>query len=374
MKSIFFIVSTLAALLVVPSVHGSETEAPRGYRCNTHTHTRGADVNATAEFVVEWYKAHGYQCLFITDHEFLTDVAPLNRKFGGNGEFLVLTGQQITQIVSDNSLPGGMRHGHMNGINTQRVIMPMRSADAERKTGLQSLLAPEGVSLTETYLRNIAEIEKAGGIPQINHPNLAWSVRLEDLLPIDRPFLMEVWNSFPTSNNLGGTDENGHRSPSTEELWDALLTRGKIVWGTATDDSHEYQRSFQDRESPTPGKGWIVIQATSLTAPALVEALREGRFYASTGLSLERYSVDSKGISFEITSPRGWTGALVPSARYTTRFIGENGRLLAEVTGRSPQYRFQGDEKYVRASIIDSDGRRAWTQPVFLTDRRQTRL
>src|SRR5688572_26181467 len=54
------------------------------YRCNTHTHTSArpnSDANATPEFVAEWYRSHGYQCLVITDHEFLTDVEPLNRKY-----------------------------------------------------------------------------------------------------------------------------------------------------------------------------------------------------------------------------------------------------------------------------------------------------
>jgi hypothetical protein len=59
----------------------------------------------------------------------------------------------------------------------------------------------------------------------------------------------------------------------------------------------------------------------------------------------------------------------VPSTRYDTRFIGKDGRVLATVSGLRPSYRIKGDEGYVRASIIDSDGRRAWTQPVFLDHR-----
>jgi hypothetical protein len=51
--------------------------------------------------------------------------------------------------------------------------------------------------------------------------------------------------------------------------------------------------------------------------------------------------------------------------RYATRFIGADGKVLAEVYGLAPRYRFRGDEVYVRASIVDSDGRKAWTQPFF---------
>lgn len=51
--------------------------------------------------------------------------------------------------------------------------------------------------------------------------------------------------------------------------------------------------------------------------------------------------------------------------RYTTRFIGQDGAVLAEASGLSPHYRFRGTKTYVRASIVDSNGHRAWTQPVF---------
>lgn len=331
------------------------------YRCNTHTHTSArpnSDANGDPDFVARWYKAHGYQCLVITDHEYLTHVDPLNRAYGQDGRFLVMRGQEITQILRDPSHPDGARHAHVNGIDIGKVIMPIgHPAQAE------------GISMAEAYTRNIAAVYDAGGIPQVNHPNLHWSVRLDDLLPVTRPFLLEVWNSFPSSNNLGGADEAGAVSPSTEGLWDALLSRGKVVWGAASDDVHEYYK-LDDRESPTPGKGWIVLQASSLTAESVMDALRKGRFYASTGIVLDRYAADDAGISMTFVPPPNWNSTLKLRTRYVTRFIGENGRLLAEVPGLSPRYRFKGDERYVRASITDSDGRRAWTQPVFLDARK----
>jgi hypothetical protein len=67
----------------------------------------------------------------------------------------------------------------------------------------------------------------------------------------------------------------------------------------------------------------------------------------------------------EIERVPDWSPNLEPVTRYTTRFIGLDGRVLSEVSGLSPHFAFRGDETYVRASIMDSDGRRAWTQPVF---------
>lgn len=334
----------------------------RWYRCNTHTHTSappGSDANATPEAVAEWYRTHGYHCLVITDHEFLTDVTALNRKYAAEGDFLVLPGQEITQALQDASHHQGVRHLHVNGININQSIMPLGHP------------APaKGVAPAQTYTRNINAIYSAGGIPQVNHPNLRWSVRLEDLLPITQPFLLEVWNAFPSSNNLGGGDESTD-SRSTEALWDALLSRGKIVWAVASDDAHEYAR-LDDRLSPTPGHAWIVLRAASLTARSIAKALRDGQFYASTGVTLDDYTVDDHGVSMTITPTPEWGAkgvAAQGSTRYVTKFVGANGRVLAEMTGSSPRYQFEGDETYIRASVTDSDGRRAWTQPVFLDGR-----
>ena len=363
---------TSIALLMVFQWSPQATAAQRAanpalhwYRCNTHTHTSappGSDANATPESVAEWYRAHGYHCLVITDHEHLTEVASLNQKYAAEGNFLVLPGQEITQALQDPSHHQGVRHLHVNGININRRILPMGYP-----------LPAKDTSPAQTYTRNIDAIYSAGGLPQVNHPNLRWSVRLEDLLPIAQPFLLEVWNAFPSSNNLGGNDESA-QSLSTEALWDALLSRGKIVWAVASDDAHEYVR-IDDRLSPTPGHAWIVLRAPSLTARSITTALRDGQFYASTGVTLDEYTADDHGVSMTITPTPEWGAkgaAAKGSTRYVTTFLGANGRVLAQMPGLSPRYQFEGDEIYIRASIIDSDGRRAWTQPIFL-DGRATR-
>lgn len=354
----------IAMIAMIPAVDAQ----PRlnRYRCNTHTHTTArpnSDANGTPDFVARWYKAHGYQCVVITDHEYLTDVEPLNRDHGADSTFLAIRGQEITQILRDDSHHGGARHAHVNGIGTSRVIMPVG----------HPAKAAEGISMAEAYQRNTAAIAAAGGIAQVNHPNLFWSVRPADLLTIAQPFLMEIWNAFPSSNNLGGADGSdgaggGTVSPSTEGLWDDLLSRGRIVWGVASDDVHEYYK-LDDRESPTPGKAWIVVRAPALTTEHVMEALRAGRFYASTGVVLDTYEADDRGIAMTLVPPTNWNTTIKLPTRFVTRFIGEQGRVLAEVHGTSPSYRFTGGERYVRASITDSDGRRAWTQPVFRDER-----
>jgi hypothetical protein len=56
-------------------------------------------------------------------------------------------------------------------------------------------------------------------------------------------------------------------------------------------------------------------------------------------------------------------------ARYTIQFIGQGGRVLKEAVSSPAQYDITGSEGYVRARILDSNGRMAWTQPVFVPAR-----
>jgi hypothetical protein len=48
------------------------------------------------------------------------------------------------------------------------------------------------------------------------------------------------------------------------------------------------------------------------------------------------------------------------------QFVGKGGRVLAEVSTSPFQYDIVGNEGYVRARVLDSNGQIAWTQPVFV--------
>src|SRR5437660_546366 len=66
------------------------------FRGNTHAHTNLSDGQNSPIDVARWYQQHGYQFLFITDHNGVTDVSGLNTILGNGGKFLVLTGEEIT--------------------------------------------------------------------------------------------------------------------------------------------------------------------------------------------------------------------------------------------------------------------------------------
>lgn len=319
-------------------------EAQKWFRGNTHAHTSNSDGDSPPDSVARWYRDAGYDFLFITDHERITDPAPLNARLGASGRFLLIAGEEVTQLVADSTHPDSRRQAHVNALGLSRVV-----------TRLGERGIAHGILPADAYARNIAEIRAAGGIAQVNHPNFRWSVRLDDLTALPDSMLLEIWNAHTGVNNLGGVDAAGRAAPSAEALWDSLLTRGKVVFAVADDDSHSFRASDADSYALTrPGRAWIMVRADTLTEPAILAAIRRGDFYASTGVTLSELAVTDRAITVAVSA--------VYDSRYAIDFIGSGGRVLATVHGRRASYQIRGDEGYVRARVSDSNGRKAWTQ------------
>jgi hypothetical protein len=322
------------------------------YRGNTHAHTLESDGNAPPLDVARWYKEHGYAFVVISDHETVTDVAPLNAHLAEPGKFLVMRGEEVTQKVVDSLVPDKRRQAHVGAVGLSRPVLPLGERGLTAETPMAA-----------AYSRNVGAIRSAGGVAQVNHPNFRWSVRPDDIAQLPDSTLYEVWNAHPWVNNLGGRDGAGRVSLATEALWDTLLTRGKLFFGVASDDSHDYKpEQFGDPLATLPGRAWVMVRADTLSEPAIMTALHAGDFYASTGVLLDDYRATTAAIDIHISPPRRPDDV----RRYHTQFIGRGGGVLADVRGLSARYVITGTEGYVRATITDSNGLHAWTQPVML--------
>ena len=203
----------------------------------------------------------------------------------------------------------------------------------------------------ETIQANVDAIRQADGISSINHPNYGWAFDHKELIQINGASLLEVYNGAPFVNNDGGPGKY-----STEEIWDGVLSKGKVIFGVATDDSHHYYDFAQDKHNP--GRGWVVVDAENLTQESIIYGLRNGLFYSSTGVELDSVGGDSQQLRIVISQQR--------DTLYRTVVSGQNGEILAEVDGPEVNYQLKGNEVYVRATVFSSNGRKAWTQPVFL--------
>ena len=308
--------------------HAASQPAQRWYKGNTHTHTINSDGDTPPDEVARWYREHGYQFVVLTDHNFLTSVDGLNALMGADEQFLIVRGEEVTDRF-------GAKPLHINGYGVTRLVAPQG-----------------GASVVETVQRNVDAIRAAGGVPSINHPNFGWAISGDELAQVRNTKLFEVFNGHPMVNNVGGGGV-----PGLEQVWDSLLTRGLLLYGIAVDDAHHFKRPW-DRDASRPGQGWIYVRAGRLGAGELLAAMERGDFYASTGVELSDYAVSAQSIT--ITVRQRW------ETKHRIQFIGRGGRVLQESTASPARYDIRGNEGYVRAKVIDSNGDMAWTQPVFV--------
>jgi hypothetical protein len=300
----------------------------RWFKGNTHTHTLNSDGDSSPDDVVRWYREHGYRFLVLSDHNFLTSVDGLNALHSADQQFLVIKGEEVTDRFGDKPL-------HVNGLDVGRLVQPQG-----------------GQSVVDVLQRNVDAIRKENGVPHINHPNFRWAITPAELGQVRNTRLFEIYNGHPQVNNLGGGGV-----PGLEEVWDAILSSGTLLYGIAVDDAHVFKQPGRP-DVAGPGRGWVMVRAARLDARLLLEALERGDFYASTGVVLEDVRRDSRGISVEVKAD--------PSAKYRIQFVGKGGRILREVLEPSAAYSITGDEGYVRARVLESNGRMAWTQPVVV--------
>lgn len=307
------------------------TPGTRWLKGNTHTHTTNSDGDTAPEEVARWYKNRKYDFLVLSDHNVFTDPATLASLM--DSTFLLIPGEEVTTGFQKAAV-------HVNALGITRVIA-----------------APRDSTLLGTVQKTVDAIRAERAVPHINHPNFLWSIDTATLFRVKNDRLLEIFNGHPIVHNIGGGDW-----PGMEDAWDALLTRGKKIYGIAVDDAHNFQGEFE-KSRANPGRGWVVVRARSRDAREIVTALDDGRFYASTGPVVDAIAVTESVLSLTITR----TGDF----KYTTQFVGDNGEILATDKSLTPSYRLRGTETYVRARVIDSSGATAWIQPVFTSRYRE---
>jgi len=350
------ILSLVAASLAVLTSGGDaapqQPARATWYKGIVHAHANwGAPQLPTTspDVVVRWYREHNYNFVSVTDLNYYTPPEGLKALFDAPGRFLVVPG---TEPSKDPIQPGNKIADTIGiGIN----------GPVDR---------PVGDTVAAVLDSEAKAIRLAGGLPIAAHPNLTYALTAADLLASDKvagPRFFEVWNTEPGMNNLGGGGK-----PSTEQIWDDVLSAGRVMYGTAVDDSHHFYEFSSSRQMgerlSNPGKAWIMVRASELSVRAVLEAMNRGDFYASTGVVLESYEASTTGIRIGLSDQTHDLGWSLPGANpqlYRTEFIGKDGKVLKHDESLNPSYQFTGTELYVRARITSSDGQLAWTQPVF---------
>ena len=304
------------------------------YKGNIHTHTNESDGDSDPKTVVNFFVEANYDFLVLSDHNHVTVL-----DYGNNHpDILMIPGEEVTVREPFNI--------HMGAIGINSYVEPVYGNDP-----------------VDTIRANTNAIHAAGGIAVLNHPNYRWAVNHEMINKVKELKFFEVFNGDKATNNLGGEDVK-----SMEEMWDFLLSNGKLIYGVATDDSHHY-KNFSSLLS-NPGRGWIMVKSETRNQDDILDNFAKGNFYSSTGVFISDILINKKEISLDIDTNSIQISSvpiLFSDYKFKTQFIGQYGIVLDETWDLNPKYKIKGHEKYIRAVITNSTGHKAWTQPIFIS-------
>jgi len=393
---LFFKVTCIAGIIFFFSSCSKSADS-QWYKGNLHTHSYWSDGNDFPEMIMKWYKEQGYDFVALSDHNILAEGEKwIEVKKGTERE---QTFRNYLEIYGDDWVEfeevDKFYHVRLKTLDEYRtqfeeddtflIIKSEEISDGfEDKpihvnaTNIQELIEPQGGnSVAEVMQNNIDAVlkqrEETGVpmFPHINHPNFVWAVTAEDLKKLEDERFFEVYNGHPLVHNFGDSLHSG-----TEKMWDEvnthyLLNNKSLLYGIAVDDAHHYQEFNSTRANP--GRGWIYVKIENLTAEAIIDAMENGNFYASTGVRLGDLQFDGNTLSVKVDAEVGVT--------YTIRFIGtlsdsldNPGEVLKTVSDTEAEYTLSGNELYVRIKIVSDkmktnpfvEGERevAWTQPI----------
>lgn len=319
---------------------GLPEDLPR-YKGNLHSHTVNSDGRWTPEQSVAEHRAHGYQFLCLSDHDLFTDYSGAF----DTEDFIILPGIEASAVlVSDDGKGTRLATHHIHGIlGTDEMVAaaPRRFAHMER---LEPVICRGGWDGRAVAQRAVDELTAHGCAVMYNHP--IWSrVDPADVVGLEGCFAIEV-------HNFGTVEECalGHDTL----FWDLMLRRGQRLGGVASDDNHNAP------ELPDSFGGWVVVAAPELTRDAVVRALVEGAFYASSGPSIENWGV---------RDGRAWV-ACSPCERVSLIAggpvgVGETHRSAGGPLLEYAEFELNGTETYLRFECVDATGHAAWSNPLY---------
>ncbi|MHB1454723.1 MAG: PHP domain-containing protein [Saccharofermentanales bacterium] len=295
------------------------------FKGNTHTHTTLSDGTKTPQETAARYRDNGYSFLFISDHNIYMDHRPFETP-----EFLL-----IPAVERDIGVPDEvMKCFHIVGINDAASAL-LSYNDGEQ------FAAPgwDGIRSVQTI---IDDLSAHGNLCILAHP--VWSRNeMDDLRQLSRGLLgIEIYN------NVCEFEWNNGQA---QLYWDLLWKDGIRLWGFASDDSHNPDiHAFG---------GWIAVKAGDLSASSIVDALKSGSFYSSTGPSIDDFYVENGEAYVECSDA-------VSIHFMTYDNLGRSFYAPPGETISSAVHRLTGQEKFVRVEVCDRSAKRAWSNPIWL--------
>ncbi|HLJ56403.1 MAG TPA: CehA/McbA family metallohydrolase [Chthonomonadaceae bacterium] len=290
----------------------------RFFRGNLHTHSTRSDGHTSPEEVCGFYRQSGYDFLALTDHFLERYDFPITdtRPYRTDG---------FTTILGAELHTGKTEFGQLWHILA--VGLPLDFAPY-----------PPGETAPEVCARALA----AGAFVAAAHP--AWyGITEADIRSLGAIQAVEVYN---------GTAIDDNDKADSWYVMDVLLRRGFRYYSCATDDAH-----FNPRRDDRM-RGWVNVKCGHLEPEALLDALKSGCYYSSTGPSIYDIRPASGDKIVVRCSP---ASNVFLTGNDSTKSAREgNGFTEAELNLNA-----LGDSPCFRVTVRDAAGKRAWSNPIW---------
>lgn len=298
-------------------------------RGNHHGHSTRSDGESNPFDDIEIYERAGYQYFALSEHDLF--VPP--HTYAGSTKMILLPAVEVTSAAG-------------------QTLMYLGAG-------------PDIPGQRQASMAQIAEfVHRRGGLFIVDHPN--WLYRpstihadRREIAALTHPYAVEIYT---------GVIERMAGSPFALDVWDALLSSGRRVFGHAVDDQHAAVDRFL---------GWNSVQwpveGIPASATTIIETLRHGRFYASTGVTFSTLGVSPDGLTIKVESDAkklrwivrdGILGEVTSSGKgeLDVRDLAAFDRIARLRRERSAL----SDLIYVRVEAIGDEGVMAWSQPFFI--------
>jgi hypothetical protein len=291
----------------------------RFFRGNVHTHSNVSDGGLSPGEVISAYRANGYDFVSITDH--------FRERFG-----YPVTDTTEFQCDAFTTIPGAELHAPSleNGEDWHILAVglpPEFPAPAAEE---------DGPAIA-------ARAREAGAFVAIAHPHW-YSMTMDDARSIESAHAVEIYNQTCAMANDRG---NGWY------LADLMLSEGRRITAIGTDDAH-----CKDGRPDMFG-AWVMVRSETLDSDSLLAALKAGHFYTSQGPLLHDVCIDEnrERITIHCSPVNSICVAGRAQRTYDTHGLGIS-------CCEFPLDKFM--DSYCRVTLIDENGKRAWSNPIWL--------
>ncbi|MFA6714147.1 MAG: CehA/McbA family metallohydrolase [Victivallales bacterium] len=290
------------------------------YRANLHMHSTNSDGVYGLDELIDLYGKEGYDVLAITDHFQTNKVSEINC-----GKLLLISGMEFHPVG-----PRGLKL-HLLAINIPEGFedpseLPYQEAiDAVRAAGAECILA---------------------------HPYWC-GFNCSDIMQIKNLTALEVYNSDTRFIGKG----------NSVQVWDNILQLGYHMPAIAVDDTHRARDFFG---------GWTMVCAKEKTVDSVMEALRNGDYFATQGPVFHKLNFENNVFSVECSPCEEIIVMSDCAFGRCGNTPGLNAQNPAESKDACEITRFETEIPesagltYLRCQIKDKNGRYAWSAPIWI--------